>query len=538
MIRARCSCALGALLAAVASAPAAEYFVDDSNISGAALGTRQSPFRSVQAAIDAASSADQIHVAAGTYVENLRIEGKAIFLDGGYSGDWVRDPAANTTTLSGAGGNAVINLIDADATIDGFRITGGTGSIEELPYGYHGGGIYSRDGSPTISNNIIEGNDIRSDDPPSDYNLGGGVHVSNAATATIVNNVVRGNYAGRGAGISVLGQAALIQGNTIENNVAVGDHGGGMYIGVVDARVTQNIIRGNEVGRNLGYGWGGGLIVFNSGNSAELSFNEVYENFAAAYGAGEFIDEGAEADIHHELIYRNVSKDGCEAVSAISVDGGDGVGSRATISHCTVVGNVCETAIRGNGLQVEGQSEVSVTNSIFWNNGGDDFAIDNTSTLSVTYTCSQESFAGTGNISAEPLFIDEAADDYHLAAGSPCIDAGDPASPFDNEPAPNGGRADMGRYGNATDAPPPDGSNDNASNENDNAGGANENANNNGGGTGSGGGGGGGGARRGVLCGALGPMMPAMLLSISLIRVRRAWRRQSGSAGRHTAQAE
>lgn len=441
-----------ALMAASTAAHAADIYVDASNATGNEAGTQSSPLRVVQAAINAAVDGDRIRVAAGTYVENLRIEGKAIVLEGGYSREWVRDPVRNPTTLSGQGGNAVINLIGANATIDGFRITGGTGSTEELPYGYHGGGIYSRDGSPTITNNVIEGNDVRSGEGPFDYYFGGGVYITDAASATITNNVVRGNFAGRGAGVFVLAQEARIQGNTIENNVAVGDHGGGLFLAVVNARVTQNIIRRNEVGRELGYGWGGGLIVVGTGNSAELSFNILYENFASGYGAAEFIDEGAKADIHHELIFRNRSKDGCEAVSAIGVDGGEGVGSEATIRHCTVVGNVCENSIRGNGLQVEGMSTVRVSNCIFWNNAGDDFAVDGTSSLTVTYTCSQEPIAGAGNISADPLFVNAAADDYRLAAGSPCIDAGDPASPFDQEPAPNGGRADMGRYGNAADA--------------------------------------------------------------------------------------
>ena len=439
------------ILECIAAAPAAEIYVNAGN-AGAQTGAQQSPFRTVQAAIDAADNGDEIRVAAGTYVENLRVEGKAIVLRGGYSASWVRDLVNSPCTLNGAGGNAVINLIEADATIDGFRITAGTGSTEEVPYGYHGGGIYSRDGSPTITNNVIEANSIISNDPPVDYNLGGGIYVSGGALATILNNVVRGNSAGRGAGIAVTGaQAALIQGNTIENNTAVGDHGGGLFIAVVDASITQNIIRGNEVGRDLGYGWGGGLIIVGQGNSAELAFNTVYGNFAAAYGSGEFIDEGASAEIHHELIFRNVSKDGCEAVSAIAVDGGEGVGSRATISHCTVVGNVCPDSTRGNGLQVEGGSTVSVTNSIFWNNGGDDFAVFD-GTLSITYTCSQEAYAGTGNFSADPGFVDAPADDYHLAAGSPCIDAGDPGAPADADAAGGGTRADLGRFGGATDA--------------------------------------------------------------------------------------
>ena len=33
---------------------------------------------------------------------------------------------------------------------------------------------------------------------------------------------------------------------------------------------------------------------------------------------------------------------------------------------------------------------------------------------------------GSGNISADPLFVDPGNGDYHLTADSPCVDAGDP----------------------------------------------------------------------------------------------------------------
>jgi hypothetical protein len=74
-----------------------------------------------------------------------------------------------------------------------------------------------------------------------------------------------------------------------------------------------------------------------------------------------------------------------------------------------------------------------------------------------------------GNLSVNPRYADLAGEDYHLMskAGrwspttrtwvkdtvtSPCIDAGDPASPFDEEPTPNGGRVNMGAYGNTREA--------------------------------------------------------------------------------------
>ncbi len=47
---------------------------------------------------------------------------------------------------------------------------------------------------------------------------------------------------------------------------------------------------------------------------------------------------------------------------------------------------------------------------------------------------------GTGEISDDPLFLDPDNDDFHLTAGSPCIDAGDPSLPQD----PDGTIADMG----------------------------------------------------------------------------------------------
>ncbi len=57
-----------------------------------------------------------------------------------------------------------------------------------------------------------------------------------------------------------------------------------------------------------------------------------------------------------------------------------------------------------------------------------------------------------GNISVDPLFVDDAVGDYHLLSCSPAIDAGDPTSDYANEPKPNGNRIDLGAYGNTREA--------------------------------------------------------------------------------------
>jgi len=42
--------------------------------------------------------------------------------------------------------------------------------------------------------------------------------------------------------------------------------------------------------------------------------------------------------------------------------------------------------------------------------------------------------------------------DYRLAYDSPCIDAGDPNSAYEDEPSPNGGRINIGAFGNTPNA--------------------------------------------------------------------------------------
>ncbi len=59
---------------------------------------------------------------------------------------------------------------------------------------------------------------------------------------------------------------------------------------------------------------------------------------------------------------------------------------------------------------------------------------------------------GAGDISADPQYLDAAAEDFRVKAASPTLDAGDPADSFGEEPEPNGGRIDMGAYGGTKSA--------------------------------------------------------------------------------------
>jgi len=59
---------------------------------------------------------------------------------------------------------------------------------------------------------------------------------------------------------------------------------------------------------------------------------------------------------------------------------------------------------------------------------------------------------GTGEISSNPFFVDPQVNNFHLRAGSPAIDKGNPDSDYSKEPEPNGNRINLGKYGNTSEA--------------------------------------------------------------------------------------
>jgi hypothetical protein len=59
---------------------------------------------------------------------------------------------------------------------------------------------------------------------------------------------------------------------------------------------------------------------------------------------------------------------------------------------------------------------------------------------------------GENTINQQVTFRDVENLDLHIPPYSPAIDAGDPTSPYGNEPSPNGCRVNIGAYGNTPEA--------------------------------------------------------------------------------------
>ncbi len=162
--------------------------------------------------------------------------------------------------------------------------------------------------------------------------------------------------------------------------------------------------------------------------------------------------------------------------------------SHAAFINCTIADN--HAGSLGAAVYLW-NSTVTMSNSILWDNSPTQILSSGTGKLVVHYCVLTGGWPGAGNRSVNPLFavagrwVDEddpsetvkpgypnalwVMGDYHLQsqAGrwdpvtgtwlldqltSPCIDAGDPAAPVDQEPSPNGGIINLGVYGGTAQA--------------------------------------------------------------------------------------
>jgi len=441
------------VLTIAAPARAATIYVDDSAASGGD-GSLARPFASLQAAIDAAAERDDLFVAGGTYAP-IAVASRELHLFGGYTDDFAMRSPDVSSVIEGTRARPTVSLYESgNSVLDGFVIRGGERGV------FIDADFLSTTNRPEVRNNVIEGNGTAT--------LNGGGVFAIHCDARFVGNTLRGNIAERGPGIATQCASVLIDGNLVEDNVAYGDHGGGLYLTGPMIVVRGNVIRRNEVGVIIGYGWGAGAVVYGAGVTATFERNVFTENHAESVGSGVFIDDGATATFEHDLFYAN----DCGSTGGVIYVDGDGttVSSHLELVNVTVAGHVCapDTAV-SSAIYVQSQSTVVIRNSIFWDNDGADFWADPTSTITATYTLTDEPFSGAGNVSADPLFFDAAAGDYHVrstrgrfdpsagsfvldATDSPTIDVGDPASDFAIEPGPNGMRVNLGHTGNTTQA--------------------------------------------------------------------------------------
>jgi predicted secreted protein len=248
--------------------------------------------------------------------------------------------------------------------------------------------------------------------------------------------------------------------------------------GIVDARDQQMLLEMQFQPAILDGQGTGPVATFDGGEDVNcvLSYFTITGGYAEAGGG--ILCNRSSPTITHCLIVGN---------RAFEYGGGgiDCYRSDAKILSCTIAGN---DAPVGGGISAY-RSHVQLSNCILWGNTPDQIDSESAASVVVRYSDVAGGWPGTGNKKEDPLFAWQGywrrdathpdgvwiAGDYHLMSKigrwdplvrrwkqdtktSPCIDAGDPADDFGFEPAPNGGRINMGVYGGTAEASksPPD----------------------------------------------------------------------------------
>jgi hypothetical protein len=379
-------------------------------------------------------------------------------------------------------------------------ITANTSSSAAF-YGY-GGGIYGVTygyGSETIQ---ITGNTIA--DNASTLDQGGGVSVAaipNVVATSIDHNVliennsVTGNSAGLGGGgldlfvssrdliapqsISLIAKDNSITGNSVTEDDPAATLGGGGILAFIESLSSSSsnqefLLDENRITNNSAPAFGGGVSVFayadadpdDNGNTARadaavtLDQNRITQNSATSQltdsvGGGVFVylEPEGDATASVEMTLNTVSDNTLDNLNEVggihgesntksdTLGQADGL-AELTVNSAIVSGNDgigLGGPLPGQGGVVTpgGLAEFTTTvayNDFFGNSGGD---ID------------AWIVPGTGNIFADPM-LDPLT--FVPQECSPTIDAADVALAFSEEPAPNGGRANMGHTGDTSEA--------------------------------------------------------------------------------------
>ena len=410
-------------------------------------------YATVQAAVDAASTGDEIRVAAGAYtgvhtrtapagydgsavITQVVYISKSLIIRGGYTAAFADppDPEANQTSLDAQRRGRVMFITgDINPTIEGLRITGGDATGLGGGLGWNddaGGGVYVHIAAAVISGNLVYSNTAY---------RGAGLWLEDSTAALTANAIVSNTADWAGGGLWLNNSAATLSDNSVISNTA--PYGGGVILYYSDATLS-----GNTVTSNAASGEGGGLSLLNS--AATLSGNTVAANSVNHEGGGLFLYD-SDATLINNVVADN---------QANTLGSGLYIKRSAPhLLHTTIARN---TGDEGSGVYITGYqsgetyypSTVAMTNTIIVGHAvGIVVTVGDTATLNATLLHGNTTnWDGAGTInhtndrSGAPAF---AADGYHLTSGSAAIDAGvgtGVTTDIDGDARPQGAGYDIG----------------------------------------------------------------------------------------------
>jgi hypothetical protein len=401
-------------LVALPAANAATYYVATNGVD-TNPGTQPLPFKTIQHGIDFVANGDSIQVTPGTYFEHIVWTNKSLSLQGAGPGQSIIDGAHSGTCVTVQSG-----LVSPTGIIAGFTIQNGTAA----PFA---GGMVNYYFSGLIVSNC---------DFTANTGNGGGAIYNSGAAPLVTGCRFLSNSAISGAGMFNSSSSPIVSNCVFAGNT--GSHAGAMYNSGGSPFVLRCTFTNNTANNGAGiFNWNSSPTVSNCVFAGNTSIDLLSD------GGGMHND--ADVGTSNPLVIN------CTFRSNNATWGGGGIYSRIgrpTLVNCTFTEN-------GNiAVYNDAYCWATMANCIFWGNwstNGSSAIYDRLPSV-VTYSDVQGGWPGTGNLNADPLFVNAAIGNLRLQTGSPCINAGSatatnlPATDLDGAPRSLGGAPDMGAY--------------------------------------------------------------------------------------------
>ena len=420
------------------------FYVSDSagNIANDGLSPATAK-KTISAAITAAAASTpaNVLVAEGAYsvtsgsTHIVMQEGISLY-GGHYAGFTARDPAAHATTItdaSASGGTLAApnraveagSTITAATVIDGFTLTGGGGDVSSAVFVTNGG-------APTVTGNIINGG--------SGGNISVGIHNSSLSLSAIQSNTINGGSGGVDSyGIFNDSSSPAISGNTI-NAGSGGINSYGIRNGAAFASIQNNTIDGGGGGTNSYgiYNDNSSLTVRNNtilGGSGGTSSRGIFNTSSSPTLQNNAIDGGSGTNFSYGIFNDSSSP----TIQNNTIDGGSGgsrsVGIYSSSSSPFIENNIVFTSAgitrfclfegnaTGDPASVRNNDLFDCPTALYFDNdtaismlgvdGSGNLAQNANGTGMVLATPT-----ALGNVSADPLFVNQAGGDWHFTGSS------------------------------------------------------------------------------------------------------------------------